>query len=325
MAKVTRSGGRRQGMASGAVLCGAVVATGAACWGAAPASAATVSYDFNTAGQYAANFQANNGAATNAGNNFTQAAAGGLGGSGSLTATASDGNGTSVDTTDAFNLATAGQVALAGYFTPTATTGNAAGPGAVFQLGLTASTSGSFGGTNAIDSLTGRVVAPTSNGGAGNAISFTTSGGVAAVGTLTPVQVVLTPGTTYLLSVVLTPAATNATPGTTVAFTAAESLYVADPTTGAVTTAPIASFAASFTDSALNATNGGLLFGDTTARFGFRGAAVPAAPTNLAELSTGSVDSLSVTTGVPEPTTLATAAVVAVPLAAGRRRRTRRA
>lgn len=271
---------------------------------ATAAQAAVVTYDFNTAGQYTASFTANNGT-VGAGNNFTQATTGGLNGSGSVTATASDNNGTSVDTADALNLTNSGMLTLAGYFTPTAVNGNGQGPGALFQLGLTATTSGSFGGTAAIDSLTGRVVAPASNTGAtGNGISFTTSGGVAVVGTLTPVQVSLTAGNTYYLTISITPSATNATPGTSVAFSATESLYLANATTGALIGSPLASYAASFTDSTANAAAGGQLYGDATARFGFRGAQFPAAANGLAELGTGAVDNLSITT-VPEPSTWA--------------------
>ena len=283
---------------------------------AVTAGADTVTYDFNTAGQYTGNFTANNGT-VGAGNNFTQSATGGLNGSGSLTASASDNNGTSVATTNAINL-NSGMLTLAGYFTPNAVTGNASGPGSVFQLGLTANLSGSFGGTAAIDSLTGRVVAPTSNGGTGNSISFTTSGGVAAVGTLTPVQISLTAGNTYYLTISITQSSTNATPGTSIAFSATESLYNAS-STGALGSL-VATYSASFTNSAVNAAGGGQLYGDATARFGFRGAAIPAAGNGVAELGTGTVDNLSVTT-VPEPSTWAVLAGGAMVLGVALRRR----
>ena len=266
---------------------------------ATTAGAATTTYDFDTPGQYAADFQANSGTTTNAGNNFTQSATGGLNNSGSLTATASDGNGTSVDQIDAINLNNSGMLTLTGYFIPTTVTTSGGGPGALFQLGLTATGAGSFGGTNAIDALTGRVVAPASNGNAGNALAFTTSGGIALIGTNTAVQLSLTSGNTYYLSLAITPSATNAIPGSTTAFSVVENLYNADST--GVVGSLVATNSATFTDSALNATNGGTLYADTAARFGFRGANFPAAPVGP-ELSTGSVDNLSITTA-PEPST----------------------
>ena len=84
----------------------------------------------------------------------------------------------------------------------------------------------------------------------------------------------------------------------------------------------VATNSATFTDSTLNAATGGQLYGDTTARFGFRGANFPAAAAGLAEIGTGSVDNLSITT-VPEPSAWATLAggVGVLGLAARRQRR----